>query len=153
MAPPQPCQCAAADTGQRREGSHRPAAPARTGRGAARLDGRRGGYSGLGFSYSKRAGGPALFAHARELAPELIGEEPADIGRLWESLLWAGASVGRSGLAVQAIAAYDVAPWDMKAPRAALPLARLLGAHRGSVRCYNTSGGFLSSGIGEVVSN
>ncbi len=111
------------------------------------------GHTGLGFSYSKRAGGPALFAHARELAPELLGEDPSDTGRLWDKLQWAGASVGRGGLAVQAIAAFDVALWDLKARRAGLPLAKLLGAYRDGVRCYNTSGGFLSSPLDEVLDN
>ena len=62
--------------------------------------------------------GPGMYAHAEEIAPELIGEDPNDIGRLWDKLVWAGASVGRSGLATQAIAAFDVALWDMKAKRA-----------------------------------
>lgn len=112
-----------------------------------------GGHEGLGFSYSKRAGGPGLYAHAHEIAPELIGEDPSDIGRLWDKLVWAGASVGRSGLATQAIAAFDVALWDLKARRAGLPLAKLLGAHRDAVSCYNTSGGFLSTPLPEVLSN
>jgi L-alanine-DL-glutamate epimerase-like enolase superfamily enzyme len=111
------------------------------------------GHRGLGISYSKRAGGPGLYAHAREIAGDLIGEDPNDIARLWTKLVWAGASVGRSGLATQAIAAFDIALWDMKARRAALPLAKLLGAHRDSVACYNTSGGFLSSPIEEVLDN
>src|SRR3954453_7037742 len=93
------------------------------------------GITGLGFSYSKRAGGPAPFAHAREVAPVLIGEDPNDIARLWTKLVWAGASVGRSGASTQAIAAIDVALWDLKASRAGLPLAKLLGAYRDSVRC------------------
>ncbi|MVU80297.1 enolase [Nocardia sp. ET3-3] len=109
------------------------------------------GFEGLGISYSKRAGGPGQFAHAEEIAPLLLGEDPSDIARLWDKLMWAGASVGRSGLAVQAIAAFDVALWDLKAKRAGLPLAKLLGAHRDSVRCYNTSGGFLHSPIEEVL--
>lgn len=108
---------------------------------------------GFGLSYSKRAGGPALHAHAREIAPELLGEDPSDIGRLWDKLQWAGASVGRGGLAVQAIAAFDVALWDLKAKRAGLPLAKLLGAYRDGVRCYNTSGGFLSVPAEEAVAN
>ncbi|AOP50063.1 L-talarate/galactarate dehydratase [Streptomyces lydicus] len=111
------------------------------------------GYEGLGFGYAKRAGGPGLYAHARETAPELLGEDPSDIGRLWRKLLWAGASMGRSGLAVQAIAAFDIALWDLKARRAGLPLAKLLGAHRSAVPCYNTSGGFLSAPIGQVLDN
>ena len=108
------------------------------------------GHEGLGFSYSKRAGGPGLYAHACEIAENLIGEDPNDTARLWDKLCWAGASVGRSGIATQAIAAMDIALWDLKAKRAGLPLAKLLGAHRDSVACYNTSGGFLSSSVEEI---
>jgi L-alanine-DL-glutamate epimerase-like enolase superfamily enzyme len=111
------------------------------------------GHEGFGFSYSKRAGGPALFAHAKEIAPLLLGENPNDTGKIWEKLVWAGASVGRSGLATQAIAALDVALWDLKAKRAGLPLAKLLGSYRDSVPCYNTSGGFLSTPLPEVIDN
>jgi len=111
------------------------------------------GHTGLGFSYSKRAGGPGMYAHAREVADSLIGENPADIGRLWNKLVWAGASVGRSGLSTQAIAAIDIALWDLKAKRAGLPLGRLLGAWRDGVPSYNTSGGFLSSPLPEVLDN
>jgi len=42
----------------------------------------REGQSGVGFSYSKRAGGPGLYAHATEIAGNLIGEDPNDIARL-----------------------------------------------------------------------
>jgi L-alanine-DL-glutamate epimerase-like enolase superfamily enzyme len=111
------------------------------------------GRQGIGFSYSKRAGGPGQFQHAKEIAPVLIGEDPSDIAKIWDKLVWAGASVGRSGLSVQAIAAFDIALWDLKAKRAGLPLAKLLGAHRDSVRCYNTSGGFLHAPLEQVLDN
>lgn len=111
------------------------------------------GHEGLGLSYSKRAGGPGQFAHAQEIAPALVGEDPNDIARLWDKLCWAGASAGRSGLATQAIGAFDVALWDLKARRANLSLAKLLGAHRESVRCYNTSGGFLHTPIDQLKVN
>lgn len=39
----------------------------------------------------------------------------------------------------------------MKAKRAGLPLAKLLGAHRDSVQCYNTSGGFLHTPLDQVL--
>lgn len=113
----------------------------------------RDGHQGLGFSYSKRAGGPGQYAHALEVAPNLIGENPSDIAKLWDKLCWAGASVGRSGLATQAIGAFDVALWDLKARRAGLSLARLLGAQRDSVRCYNTSGGFLHTPLDQLMKN
>jgi len=113
----------------------------------------RDGHEGLGLSYAKRAGGPGQYAHAIEVAPALLGEDPSDIARLWNKLCWAGASVGRSGLATQAIGAFDVALWDLKARRAGLPLAKLLGAHRDSVACYNTSGGFLHTPIDQLLVN
>ncbi len=113
----------------------------------------RDGHHGIGFGYSKRAGGPGLYAHAKELAPNLIGEDPSDIQRLFTKLLWAGASMGRSGMTTQALAPFDVALWDMKARRAQLPLAKLLGAQRDSVRCYNTSGGFLHTPLDQVLEN
>ena len=111
------------------------------------------GHQGLGFSYSKRAGGPGQFAHAKEVAPALLGEDPSDIAKLWDKLCWAGASVGRSGLSTQAIGAFDVALWDLKARRAGLSLAKLLGSHRDSVRCYNTSGGFLHTPLDQLLVN
>ncbi len=111
------------------------------------------GQSGLGFSYSKRAGGPGQFSHAKEIADRLLGEDPNDIAKLWDKLCWAGASVGRSGLSTQAIGAFDVALWDMKAKRAGLSLAKLLGAHRDSVKCYNTSGGFLHTPLDQLLVN
>jgi L-alanine-DL-glutamate epimerase-like enolase superfamily enzyme len=109
------------------------------------------GHRGIGFSYSKRAGGPAQYSHARQIAENAIGEDPSDIAKLYQKLLWAGASVGRSGVATQAIAALDIALYDLKAKRAALSLSKFLGAHRDSVRCYNTSSGFLHLSIKEVV--
>lgn len=111
------------------------------------------GHEGLGFSYSKRAGGPGQFAHAKEIAPALLGEDPSDIGKLWNKLCWAGASVGRSGLSTQAIGAFDVALYDLKARRAGLSLAKLLGSYRDSVACYNTSGGFLHTPLDQLLVN
>ena len=111
------------------------------------------GLAGLGFSYTTRAGCRAQFAHAKEIAENLLGEDPSDIGRLYDKLLWTGASVGRSGVATQAISSIDTALWDIKAKRANLPLAKLLGAHRDSVKTYNSSGGYLQAPIEEVKAN
>jgi L-alanine-DL-glutamate epimerase-like enolase superfamily enzyme len=109
------------------------------------------GHAGLGFSYAKRAGGPALYAHAKEISPLLLGEDPNDIGRVWDKLVNAGASVGSGGLAAQAIAAVDIGLWDLKAKRANLPLAKLFGTHRDAVPCYHTFGGSPSLSVSEIV--
>ncbi len=58
--------------------------------------------------------------------------------------------MGRSGVATQALAAIDIALYDLKAKRAGLPLAKFLGAYRDSVQTYNTSGGFLNASLDEV---
>lgn len=111
------------------------------------------GHQGMGFGYVLRAGGKAQYAHAQDLAPFLIGEDPNDIPRLWEKMAWQGASVGRCGVAVQAIGAFDTALWDMKAKRAGLSLAKLLGPYRDAVPTYNTSGGYFGTSIEEVCAN
>lgn len=113
----------------------------------------RDGHAGIGFGYSKRAGGPGIYAHAKEIAPNVIGEDPNDIAKIFTKLLWAGASMGRSGMTTQAVSPFDIALWDLKARRAGLPLAKLLGAHRDSVQCYNTSAGFLSTPLDQMLKN
>jgi L-alanine-DL-glutamate epimerase-like enolase superfamily enzyme len=56
---------------------------------------------------------PLKFAvsDAKELCPLVIGEDPNDITKIWHKLMWVGASVGRSGIAIQAIAAFYTALW------------------------------------------
>src|SRR5215467_11674898 len=36
----------------------------------------RDGFEGIGFGYSKRAGGQGIYAHAKEIADNLLGEDP-----------------------------------------------------------------------------
>ena len=112
------------------------------------------GHEGLGFSYAKRAGGPGQFAHAKEVAPVLIGEDPSDIGRLWNKLCWAGASVGRSGLATQAhrrLRCGAVRPEGAARRSVAGQAAGQLRAIR--CACYNTSGGFLHTPLEQLLVN
>jgi len=54
---------------------------------------------------------------------------------------------------VQAIGAFDVALYDLKARRAGLSLAKLLGPYRDSVQCYNSSGGFLHTPLDHLKVN
>ena len=108
------------------------------------------GHEGLGLSYTLRAGGAGMFALGCEIAPFLLREDPNDISRLWDRLAWQTISLGRGGMAYQAICAFDTALWDMKARRAGLPLSKLFGARRDGVRIYNSSGQYLQAGIDEM---
>src|SRR6185369_3524636 len=74
-------------------------------------------------------------------APLLIGEDAADVQRLWlklarnPALQW----IGRAGITSLAHAAIDIALWDLKAKQAGVPLWKLLGGQvRDKVRAYNT---------------
>ena len=99
-----------------------------------------GGRVGLGYSYSA-----ALVAGLIRdlLAPVLAGADALDIPRLWAAMVQAVRNVGSRGLAASALAAVDVALWDLKARLLDLPLARLFGLARDAVPIYG-SGGFTS---------
>jgi len=79
--------------------------------------------------------------------PLLIGRDPREVRQIWTELLhypplqW----VGRAGITHLALAAVDIALWDLKAKDAGLPLWNLLGgsAER-RVPAYNTDGGWLN---------
>ena len=111
------------------------------------------GPRGVGFSYSKRAGGPGQFAHAKEIAQVADRRRPQRHRQALDKLCWAGASVGRSGLATQAIGAFDVALWDLKAQarRAAAGQAARRPPRLGAR--YNTSGGFLHTPLEQLLVN
>src|SRR5699024_5700041 len=108
------------------------------------------GHTGIGFSYSKRAGGPPQYAHAKEVAEAPIGEDPKDIEKIYTKLHGAVASLCRSVLSAQALATIDVALYDRKATLAGLSLAKVPALRPDSVRTYITSGSFLNASIDEV---
>lgn len=95
---------------------------------------------GLGFTY----GPAACAAFIRELlADVVVGREPDDVPGSWQAMVRAVRNAGRPGVASLAIAAVDVALWDLKARHLGLPLFRLLGAVQSAVPVY-ASGGFCS---------
>ena len=108
------------------------------------------GDQSVGFSYTLRAGGDALFSLGCEIAPSLLGLPSADVQKHWEMLAWRVNSLGVGGLAYQTIAAFDSALWDLKAKKAGLPLAKLIGAHHSGVRVYNSGGQYLQASIDDI---
>jgi len=73
-------------------------------------------------------------------ADALVGASALDTEKLWERLYWLLAPRGQSGYAAHAMAAVDIALWDLKAQRLGLPLWRLLGGARPAVPVYATFG-------------
>lgn len=82
------------------------------------------------------------------VVPLLIGRDPAQIEDTWQ-YLYRGAYWRRGPVTMTAIAAVDVALWDIKAKGAALPLYQLLGgASRDRMLCYTHADG---ADIGETL--
>lgn len=84
----------------------------------------------------------AVVGYLREhLVPLLIGTDPQRIEHTWQAL-YRGAYWRRGPVTMAAIAAVDVALWDIKAKTAGLPLYQLLGgASRDRIRTYGHANG------------
>ena len=89
-----------------------------------------------------------------EFAPLLVGEDPRDITRLWETL-YSGTRahyalregrvfpvLGRRGITVSAISGVDCALWDILGKSLGVPVWRLLGGRRGEKMPAYASGGW-----------
>lgn len=99
------------------------------------------GAEGLGFSYVIGGGGEAPARIASSLAERFLVGKPAAAPRIaWRRM---AASFNRSGPGpnLVALAALDVALWDLSAKRACVPLAVALGGEPRAVPVY-ASGGF-----------
>jgi len=104
------------------------------------------GCHGLGYTY-----GHATVARLidQELAPMLLGCKVHDVRACWLKMKDALRNVGVPGQGEMAIAAVDVALWDLKARLLNVPLITLLGAARERVPVYG-SGGFTSYSLEEL---
>jgi L-alanine-DL-glutamate epimerase-like enolase superfamily enzyme len=100
---------------------------------------RAGGLVGHGYAYTIGRGGRAVQALIEhDLAPLLIGRDAADIEALWKLMWQRLLYVGRGGLASFAIAAVDIALWDLRGLREGRPLYALLGAKARDIPAYGS---------------
>ncbi len=69
--------------------------------------------------------------------PQLLGENPFEIGRIWEKLYTYSEWYGRRGIAMYGMSGIDVALWDIMGKALHLPASTLLGgAYRKKIRVY-----------------
>ncbi|MGA0114610.1 MAG: mandelate racemase/muconate lactonizing enzyme family protein, partial [Burkholderiales bacterium] len=85
------------------------------------------GVTGWGEGFGHRVWPATRTALDRMIAPQLIGRDPTAIAALMHELARAVHGAGRSGPAMYALSAIDIALWDIAGKVANLPLYRLLG--------------------------
>ncbi len=69
----------------------------------------------------------------------LIGENPLDIERLWDKMYRKTIHYGRSGIAIHALSAIDIALWDIAGKHYNVPVYQLLGGkYRDKIKTYGT---------------
>ncbi len=96
--------------------------------------------AGLGYTYADTSTGRFI---VEVLAEAVEGRDAMDIPGTWAAMATKVRNHGRPGVAAMAMAAVDVALWDLKARILGLPLASLLGRCRNGIPAYG-SGGFTS---------
>src|SRR5436853_4569506 len=99
-----------------------------------------GNVRSLGYTYADVATATLI----KEMLVDVVkGRDAMAVPACWQAMVGAIRNLGRPGIASMAIAAVDVALWDLKARLLNLPLVTLLGAVRESAPVYG-SGGFTS---------
>ena len=94
------------------------------------------GIEGVGLTFF---GGPitgALKATVDGLGALTIGDDPMRIEAIVDKLRTAAGSSGPGGLFTLALAAIDIALWDIKGKACNLPVASLIGGHRNRIDTY-----------------
>jgi len=99
-----------------------------------------GGRCGLGYTYADASAARLVES---KLAAVVEGRDALAVPAAWRAMVDSIRNLGRPGICSAAIAAVDVALWDLKARLLELPLADLLGRAHESVPLYG-SGGFTS---------
>lgn len=106
------------------------------------------GITGWAYSsFGMIAGGPRVVAAILEyeVKPVLLGKDPAFPRRLRADLWKALEYQGVQGVAQFAMAAVDIAVWDILGKAAGLPVYKMLGAYAERVPAYNMCGWYYEN--------
>jgi L-alanine-DL-glutamate epimerase-like enolase superfamily enzyme len=110
------------------------------------------GFFGIGEASPMQGGLASLGIVARDLVPALIGADPLDHAVLQDRLLHRFAKLGPEGALTGALAALDIALWDLKGKLLQQPIYKLLGgAWRTRLPFYASIGGNGERTVDEVL--
>lgn len=110
------------------------------------------GYFGLGEATPMAGGDDALAVLSRLIAPKVVGSQLFDHVVTIETLSQDLIKLGHSAILSAALAAIDIALWDLKGKVLGLPIHELLGgAWRKSMPLYSSIGGNANRTVDEVL--
>src|SRR5215469_10059310 len=110
------------------------------------------GLFGIGEASPMHGGLASLGIVAHHLAPRLIGKDPLDHAVLLDTLVHTFAKLGPEGALTGALAALDIALWDIKGKLFGQPIYKLLGgAWRTELPLYASIGGNGERTVDEVL--
>jgi L-alanine-DL-glutamate epimerase-like enolase superfamily enzyme len=110
------------------------------------------GIFGLGEASPMMGGLASLGMIVHNLAPALIGKDALDHAILLDRLVHVCVKLGPEGALTGALAALDIALWDLKGKLFGQPVHKLLGgAWRSSIPLYSSIGGQAARTVDEVV--
>src|ERR1700722_5884518 len=110
------------------------------------------GINGIGEASPMQGGLASLGIIRHDLAPSLIGKDPLDHAVLLDTLLHTNVKLGPEGALSGALAALDIAMWDIKGKLTGLPIYKLLGgAWRTALPFYAQMGGNGDRSLDDVL--
>ncbi len=112
------------------------------------------GGSGLGYVYTIGTGGRAVLELLGSyLLQLLVGEDAHRPEAIWKKLFNATRATMVGPITALALAAVDIAVWDLRCRRTGVPLWQLAGGAQERVPLYDTEGGWLQLTLDELVVN
>lgn len=110
------------------------------------------GIDGIGEASPMQGGLASLGIIRHDLAPALIGKDPLDHAVLLDTLMHTCVKLGPEGALTGALAALDIAMWDIKGKLTHLPIYKLLGgAWRTTLPFYASIGGNGDRSLDDVL--
>lgn len=110
------------------------------------------GAVGTGYCYTIGTGGYSVIELLRRtLVPALIGRDPDRIEAIWRDLLHLTHATSVGAITSLALAAIDIALWDLRSRKTGIPLHKLAGGAQERVPVYTTEGGWLHIPVEAII--
>ena len=112
------------------------------------------GLAGTGYSYTIGTGGSSVIAMLRDhLVDGLLGADARNVERIWQQMRAGTRATTVGAITSLAMAAVDIALWDLRGKRVNEPVWRLAGGAHERLPLYDTEGGWIHLSCDDLVRN